>query len=500
MPEKSIGPYRLLSVLGQGKNTIVYKAWQSTVGRPVTLKVLCKPEADALRRLQAEAQVTAYLSDSRVRQVHDVGQTPEGHVYMALQYIDQSLKDLINQRKVQRKPFTREEITAILDPIASVLDEMHRRGLVHLDIKPENILIFKDTGQAMLADFGIVQKIGTTSGAGTPLYASPEQADGNRPVGPWSDVYSLGVVAYEMVAGRPPFKAGIDIAVLRQHLEDAPPPLRKLRREVDGDLEAAIGKALSKDPHKRFATAAEFVAALRQRQTPMTLVLKRTGALLKETPYTLKRRPWLWVIPLAVIAVVLLGGVLLRAAFYFWPVVLDWGLRPAAVVATLTPTLTGMSTVTLAASATTPVLPIVGTTMGVITPTMTIIPTVTPSPTRRSTRAPALTPTLAATPYPAPYLDKPASGAQVAQGQEVSFTWSWGNHSLKPDERYRLRFLKDGQVIGQPYVSRENWRYTAGSPGGPGAYEWCVDVVRVAQAGSVVQVLSQSACRPVVWK
>jgi len=155
MGEKFIGPYRLLSVLGHGPTTTVYKAWQDSVGRPVTLKVVTRPDASALCRLQAESQLAASLSDPNIRQVYEAGQTPDGQVYVALQFVDGSLKDLMRQRFAARKPFTRDEAADLLAPIASALDNLHRRRMVHLDIKPENILVFKGANRAVLADLGI---------------------------------------------------------------------------------------------------------------------------------------------------------------------------------------------------------------------------------------------------------------------------------------------------------------------------------------------------------
>lgn len=483
LPEQFIGPYRLLSILGQGQNTIVYKAWQPTVERPVALKVVRRPQPGVLQRLQTEAQLTASLAGLQVRQVYDVGQTPDGQVYVALQYVEYSLKDLINQRKAQNKPFSRDEIIRILEPIAETLDELHRRGLVHLDLKPENILIFKDSGQPVLADLGIAQKIGATTRAGTPLYASPEQAAGNRPVGPWSDIYSLGVVAYEMAAGRPPFVAGLDVAVLRQHLEDAPTPLYKLRPGVEAGLQDAIARAMSKDPRARFTTAGEFMAALRESHTPITLALKRTGALLKGTPTLLRRYPWLGIMPLIVAAMVLLGAVC------GWVTLRGRAAPPPT--ATVSPTLT----VTLPAVMPTPTASLTPVPT-LATPTATVAPTPTPSPTRRPPTA-TITPPVAL--YPAPYLDSPAYDAQLSAGQNVAFSWSWGDRTLKEDQAFRFRFLKDGQAVGQPSINRDNWRHHAAPPAGPGAYQWCVDIVRVEPSGAV-QVLSETACRPVTWK
>ncbi len=483
MPEQRIGPYRLLSILGQGQDTIVYKAWQQSVDRPVTLKVLRQPKPDAMRRLQAEARLTASLAGAAVRQVYDVGQGPEGQLYIALQYVDHSLRDWLDVRKAQRNPFSRDEVADVLASIAHALDEMHRQGWVHLDIKPENILIFQDTRQAVLADLGIVQKIGAVTSAGTPRYASPEQAASNQPVGPWSDVYSLGVVAYEMVAGQPPFTATLDVAVLRQHMEDTPLPLRRLRRDVEGGLEDAIARALSKDPHRRFAAAGEFVEALRKRQTPIALVLKRTSTLLKATPIALERRPWLGVIPLGL---VLVASIICLGLAPAWK-----PLMPA--VATLTPS-------RVATQSPPPATPSAAPTSGGVAPTKTIMPTVTPPPTRSVTRAPTPTPTLAATLYPSVYLDRPPDGEQLAGNDPVTFAWSWGERSLKPDERYRFRFLRDGQLVGQPSIGSEHWRDHSGPPAGLGSYEWCVDVVQVDQAGTVARVVGQSACRRVAWR
>ncbi len=111
-------------------------------------------------------------------------------MFVALQFVDGSLKDLIRQRFAARKLFTRDEVADLLAPIASALDNLHRRRMVHLDIKPENILVFKGTNRAVLADLGIAQQQGTKTRAGTPLYTSPEQAAGDRLIGPWCDVYS----------------------------------------------------------------------------------------------------------------------------------------------------------------------------------------------------------------------------------------------------------------------------------------------------------------------
>ncbi|MBN1888198.1 MAG: serine/threonine protein kinase [Thermoflexales bacterium] len=485
MSEQFIGPYRLMSVLGHGPNSIVYKAWQPTVGRPVTLKVLRKPDADGLRRLQAEAHLTANLSDPRVRQVYEVGQTPDAQLYVALQYVDHSLRDLLNQHAAQGEPFSREEVVTLLEPVAGVLDELHRRSLVHLDIKPENILIFKDTRQVVLADFGIVQQIGSATRSGTPMYASPEQAAGNRPVGPWSDVYSLAVVAYEMVAGRPPFVASMDVAILRQHMEDTPTRLRQLRQGIAADLDEAVAKALSKDPQQRFASAGAFAQALEQpslRQRPLRQhqPLPPRGPAHNSGLTTLGRKLWLGAIPIAIIVVLVLATKWPRQAF------------PSATP--IAPTSGPMETPFVAVAAAT------ATASPTTRPTATTIATAAASPTRTATHPPGQSPTPGRNiVYPAPILVEPAGGAHFPGGNLVDFNWTF-NQALKNDERFRFQFWQEKQTVGQAYLTQDTWRHTT-APAGVGTYEWSVDIVRVDQNDQPIQVLSQEGSRrQVIWQ
>ena len=185
-----IGKYQIIEELGRGSRAVVYKAWQPTMERYVALKVLTRYDPQTLQRFQAEAQLTANLNHPYIRQVFEADRTPEGYIYVAMQYADTSLKALLQHRRREKRPFSPREVAHLLRPIAKVLDYIHSRGVVHLDIKPENILIFKG-GRTVLADFGIAQRQGTHTHAGTPLYMSPEQAAGDRPVGPWSDICLL---------------------------------------------------------------------------------------------------------------------------------------------------------------------------------------------------------------------------------------------------------------------------------------------------------------------
>jgi hypothetical protein len=286
-------------------------------------------------------------------------------------------------------------------------------------------------------------------------------------VGPWSDVYSLGVVAYEMVAGRPPFTASVDVALLRQHIEDKPAPLRQVLRTVDGDIEQAIAKALAKDPAQRFASAGAFLKALRLRQTPVTLALQEA---LKTTPVLLKSRPWVGGLLLVIVAVIM--GVA-------WP-------RPAApsLPATFAPTAPFMASAPLVMPTATP--------FAIVIPTATIIRTATPSPTSRAaTRTPTATPTAAVDLPAGPVLVKPPAGAVLGAGQRVSFVWT--ERELGPGEQYRFSLSKDGKLASQS-VNESHWRDYTDSPAGAGTYTWCVEIVQGAQA------ISQAACRQVTWE
>ena len=485
MGEQFIGPYRLLAVLGHGPTTTVYKAWQESVGRAVTLKVISRPDANALHRLQAESQLAAGLSDPNIRQVYEAGQSPDGQVYVALQFVDGSLKDLMRRRFAARQPFTRDEIADLLAPIASALDNLHKHRMIHLDIKPENILVFKDTHRAVLADLGIAQPQGTRTRAGTPLYTSPEQAAGDRPIGPWCDVYSLGVVVYEMLAGRTPFRGSMDMALLRLHLEEKPPPLHRFRRDIPADLEQAVMQALSKDPRQRFPSATAFVEAMRRRPTPISNAVGRTTALLRRTPQLVRRQPWvlgMMGLIIAVPVVALLASRLIQARPVPTPT-----LAPTPVAATDTAAPGGVTPATVATPTEMPVAPTA--TLIRVSPSATLYPR-TPSP------MPAA---LTATPiYPAPNLMSPSSGTTLRANQAETLTWAWGRQ-LAADERFRVRITGPG---GTTVSLADGSFLSIGLPqGGRGAYQWTVDVVRIDSGGQVVQVLSgPSALWQITWQ
>jgi serine/threonine protein kinase len=400
---KKLGPYQLTQELGRGSYTIVYKAWQDSLKRFVTLKVLRnKDDPRALEKLRYEAQLSAGFSTPGVRRIYEVVEPPGECGYVVMEYVEQSLKDLIVKRRKQKKVFSRQEVGYLLTPIAGALDDIHRRGLVHLDIKPRNILV-SEGGHAVLADFGIARRRDEQTQEGTPLYMSPEQAAGNRPVGPWSDIYSLGVLIYEMVAGQPPFVGEQDVVLIHQHLQSAPPAPRKFNPRLDRDLERTLLAALNKDPRQRPPSASALLQAVSQRRsTPVIDIVDSASSVLR-------RRPYLALIPLALIMLI----VLLPLAFGREPETTPPPPSPTR------PTHPPTHTFTPAPPYPTLVTPEPSVTIETDTP---VAPSSTPRPS--STKSPTRvrpSPTLGAASID---LWEPVDGAEVQGDRAVGFRWA----------------------------------------------------------------------------
>jgi len=257
--------YEILEEIGQGGMALVYKAKCLKLNRIVAVKIL-RPQfasdEEFVARFQREAEAAASLTHPNVVNIYDVGQ--DGNLYyMVMEYVDEhNLKELIQQRA----PFTNEEAITITQQICDALDGAHNHGIVHRDIKPHNILISHD-GRVKVTDFGIaraktssnVTEIGVVMGS--VHYFSPEQAKAGQ-VGSKSDLYSLGVVLYEMVTGQVPFDGESPIAIALKHLQEEPIPPSKINSQVNSCLEEVILKLLAKDPNIRFSTAGEVKKAL----------------------------------------------------------------------------------------------------------------------------------------------------------------------------------------------------------------------------------------------
>ena len=260
------GRYKLTRVLGEGGMARVYEAEDRRLGRRVAVKLLLPQftsDPEFLRRFEQEGRLAASLSHPNVVGVFDVGQDGQYH-YIVMELVDgQTLKDAITRSA----PLPVAEAIRIAMEVCAGISIAHSRGMVHRDIKPQNILLTAD-GQVKVADFGIARRAtsATVTQTGTVLgsvhYLSPEQAQGLE-AGPRSDLYALGITLYEMLTGRVPFNAENPIAVAMQQVQATPAPPRQLNRGIPPALEAVILRLLAKNPNDRFPDAASVIVALR---------------------------------------------------------------------------------------------------------------------------------------------------------------------------------------------------------------------------------------------
>jgi len=259
--------YEMLTPLGTGGMATVFRGRDIRLGRPVAIKLLHSfyaADTDFLARFQHEAMSAANLSSHpNIVDVYDVGKDGDNN-YIVMELVEGTdLKAVIDKQA----PLAPQRALAIAAQVADGLEYAHKRGMVHRDVKPQNVLIDPD-GNIRIADFGIAKSHLSTAVTqtgmtfGTADYISPEQAQG-RPATPQSDVYSLGVVLYEMLTGQLPFRGDTPMAVALQHIQHQPPPLRALNPQVPPALEALVLRALSKDPSRRPASAAAFARELR---------------------------------------------------------------------------------------------------------------------------------------------------------------------------------------------------------------------------------------------
>jgi TolB-like protein len=260
--------YVLERELGRGGMATVYLALDLKHGRLVALKVLHPELAQALgpERFLREIQIAAHLQHSNILPLFDSG-TADGLPYYAMPYVD---GESLRARMRRERQLGLEDALRIIHEVAAALGHAHARGIIHRDIKPENVLLTRD-GQALVADFGIARALDAAGGEkltetglalGTPAYMSPEQAAGDGQPDSRSDIYALGCMLYEMLAGQPPFTGGTAQAILARHAVDPVPSLSTVRATVPPTVEHAITKALAKVPADRFATAGEFARAL----------------------------------------------------------------------------------------------------------------------------------------------------------------------------------------------------------------------------------------------
>jgi hypothetical protein len=260
--------YDVQGELGRGGMALVYRAIDRRLKRPVALKVL-PPELafreEVRRRFLREAETSAKLNYQNIVPIYSVDER-NGIVYLVMALVD---GETLAARLAHAPRMSNDEVRRLLREVAGALAYAHARGVVHRDIKPENILIDRESGRAIVTDFGIARaaegdaKLTVTGVAiGTPAYMSPEQALGEREADGRSDVYSLGVVGYLMLTGELPFKASNTPSMMMKHLTERLRPVRDVRPDAPTDIAAVIEHALQKKPEDRFSSAAEMAAAL----------------------------------------------------------------------------------------------------------------------------------------------------------------------------------------------------------------------------------------------
>jgi len=260
--------YRIDDEIGRGGMAIVYRAQDLRLNRAVAIKVLPPDLAldPAVRsRFRREAQTSAQLSHPHIVPIYDVGEA-DGVVYFVMALVTGgNLGGHLELRPLRAV----EEVRRVLAEVADALAYAHLRGVIHRDIKADNILLESEGGRCMVTDFGIARAMEggarltqTGIAVGTPTYMSPEQAVGDRHVDGRSDIYSLGVVGYQMLTGRVPFTAGNAMALLLKHVSERPQPILELRPETPRALAEAVERAMAKSADARWPTAAAFREAL----------------------------------------------------------------------------------------------------------------------------------------------------------------------------------------------------------------------------------------------
>jgi tRNA A-37 threonylcarbamoyl transferase component Bud32 len=278
---RKLGKYEITALVGKGGMATVYKGYQRDIERYVAIKVLPPhPGQDEqfVDRFRLEARTIARLQHPHILPLYDYG-TDDNILYLVMAYVDGgSLHDY-----VRREPLPLPEVERLLSQVSSALDYAHRQGVVHRDIKPDNILMDKE-GNAILADFGIVKilesgnALTVTGGLmGTPAYMAPEQGQG-LPVDSRSDLYSLGVVLYEMLAGAPPFNADTPMQLVFKQINAPVPDIRALRPELPAALTNVLVRALAKEPNQRYQTGGALLDDFRRAVQGAALAAQDVGS------------------------------------------------------------------------------------------------------------------------------------------------------------------------------------------------------------------------------
>jgi len=263
----NVGPYRIIEQLGQGGMATVFKSYHASLDRYVAIKALhpaFNQDVNFEARFQREARVVAKLEHPNIVPIYDYAEH-EKRPYLVMKYIEgDTLK-----AKLDKGPLSSEEISKIVDAVGAALSYAHRQGVLHRDIKPSNVLVARD-GQMYLADFGLARiaqsgesTLSSDMIMGTPQYISPEQAMGKKDLDERTDLYSFGVMLYEMVVGQVPFNADTPFSVIHDHIYSPLPLPHTVNKNVPESVERVLLKALAKDRDDRYESISQMVTAFK---------------------------------------------------------------------------------------------------------------------------------------------------------------------------------------------------------------------------------------------
>ncbi len=479
---KRIGQYVIQSHIQKGGMADVYYAIDQGLDRPVALKILdselIQKDETFIRRFRREARAVARLRHPNIVQIYTTGMTPDNYYYIAMEYIrGGSLAEQLQTLSHQGQVLETKRTLYIVRQVASALAAAHRAGIIHRDIKPSNILLRSD-GEPVLTDLGIakMQSEKTITRVdelvGTPYYMSPEQVS-SQPVDARSDLYSLGMIMYEMLTGKRPFTGNTPWEILSKHMTETPRPVEELRPDILPSMALIVHTCLAKDPEDRYQSADELVAALdtalRRGSTvviPPPTQVETPPPVPPSMPERQKRKrpfPAILLLVFLFFCLLLAGG---TAVFAYPPVrarLFPEGMFVAAATATSTaaPTETASSTplptdtavptedTSAAASANTPALTPTDAPTQTATPTKTATPSKTPKPTQTATPAQTVTPTPTPTSTSAANPVGPAgSGGGLPLDFEAFGLWARGDEDNGTFTRSTAR-ARSGSASGK---------------------------------------------------
>lgn len=462
------GNYRLGEEAYHTSRTVTYRATDVIDRREVWITIFEEYNVATYPKVLVLADLITELDFSCFLPIERVAQTDDGQPYLIydMSHVRYSLRDILTRRAGETRLLDRQKVVQYLQPIAKALDELHAAGWIHLNLAPD-VLLMNDEGRVVLGGWELTRQRDETTHDGIAAYLSPEQA-GGRPIGPWCDVYSLGVVIYELMAGQTPFVSEQDAVLVRQHFQGAPPHIRRINKRVPRGVASVIHRALAKQPRERWHSTSALIAAI---DGAIPLLRLRLDKL-----YYMITHPTIREIIGAIFVILILSALGVAYAMRGRIVTTIQEMRPSPTpTATATPTATSLPTVT---ASPTPVPPTATrTVVATDTPAATNTPTVTFTPTAPPERAASPTPSSTPTEkvYPMPILISPEESYSTSGA--VTFEWQWDG-TLEENEWFDVRVGKEGEPL-QGITWAKETRYTHNQPpGGSGTYQWQIVVIR----------------------